>query len=527
MNCGALLWTMPAGAELERAERQRIAEWRPSGAVLFRENLLHLEQVRQLVADLQTVSEGSVGFIAIDQEGGRVTRLPAPATNFPSPMALAATQDPGLAEAAARATACELRAFGITVNLAPVVDVNANPRNPSIGARSFGCNPSNVARFAAAQVRGYLAGGVLPVAKHFPGKAGTSVDPHLALPVVNDSVAILRQRDLPPFVAAVAAGLPIVMIGHAAFPALAQRKIVPGSLSRGVYDLLRSPEVEFGGLAITDALRMRAVTEQYDLAEAAVLAVSAGADAVLPCASEAEILRRLAEAGESGELLPERIDEALRRQTRARDMLSEFAPPELHEVKWREHADLALTIGRHATTLIADQHGWLPLSTRRPTLLIEFAQFAASQAEQSANFKAESLTELARVLQDASGRRIEHLQIPLHEPAAYQHSRVSAALAGLSTDAQVVVATREASLNPAQVTLVDQVFSARNGRPVIIVAFGSFSNADALEGAPALIATYSEVHASITALVEALFGWLVPRGVSPMALEPANTTGVG
>ncbi|GAB3212522.1 hypothetical protein GCM10027294_39260 [Marinactinospora endophytica] len=219
--------------------------------------------------------------LASDEEGGRVTRLHAvQGSPYPGHGELGATGDLARTRAVAHAMGGELRGVGIDAALAPVVDVNVNPRNPVIGPRAFGADPREVAGHGTAFIRGLQEAGVAAAAKHFPGHGDTEVDSHLALPVVDVDLATLRRRELPPFAAAIQAGARMVMVGHIRVPALGE---APASLDPGAYALLRG-ELGFEGVAVTDALDMRAVArhlgrgELDGIADGAVGALRAGAD---------------------------------------------------------------------------------------------------------------------------------------------------------------------------------------------------------------------------------------------------------
>ncbi|MBI2983753.1 MAG: glycoside hydrolase family 3 protein [Chloroflexi bacterium] len=198
---------------------------------------------------------------------------------FPSAMAIAATGDPAYAERAARAVAEGLRMDGITVNHAPVCDVNAEPRDPVIGTRSFGDDPARVAAFAAAWVRGSEAAGVATTPKHFPGHGMTPHDSHVTTIDVTDDARTLRARDLVPFRAAFAAGATGVMTAHIRFPAFAPDAIA--TLSRPILTTLLREELGFRGLCITDSLDMSGVTQVEDPSRVAGRAIAAGVDAVM------------------------------------------------------------------------------------------------------------------------------------------------------------------------------------------------------------------------------------------------------
>ncbi|MEU7615991.1 glycoside hydrolase family 3 N-terminal domain-containing protein [Micromonospora rifamycinica] len=217
-------------------------------------------------------------LVAIDEEGGDVTRL-AHATGSPYPgnAALGAVDDTALTRRIHAAIGAELAAVGVTVDLAPTVDVNTADDNPVIGTRAFGADPARVAAHSAAAVTGLQSVGVAACAKHFPGHGATVADSHHELPTVDAGPALLRERDLPPFAAAVDAGVRAIMTAHIRVPALTGDG--PATFSRAVLvDLLRG-EYGFTGVVVTDALEMKgAAVAAGGIGSAAVRALAAGAD---------------------------------------------------------------------------------------------------------------------------------------------------------------------------------------------------------------------------------------------------------
>ncbi|UQU66113.1 glycoside hydrolase family 3 protein [Couchioplanes caeruleus] len=246
-----------------------------AGVTLFATNVGEPTELRRLTTGLRTVRPDAL--VAIDEEGGDVTRL-AHRTGSPYPgnAALGAVDDPDLTRTVYAAIGADLARAGINLDLAPDVDVNAADDNPVIGTRSFGAHPALVARHAAAAVTGLQSTGVAACAKHFPGHGATTTDSHLALPTVDATRQILRERDLPPFAAAIAAGVRAVMTAHIRVPELTGTG--PATFSRTALDLLRR-EYAFPGVIVTDALEMRgAVAAAGGIGAAAVLALGAGAD---------------------------------------------------------------------------------------------------------------------------------------------------------------------------------------------------------------------------------------------------------
>jgi beta-N-acetylhexosaminidase len=287
------------------------------GIVLFGDNVRDGEQVAELTGALRGEHPDLV--VAIDEEGGDVTRLEAASgSSYPGNLALGFVDDVDLTRAVAGAIAGELRAAGVTLNLAPVADVNSNPRNPVIGVRSFGSQPELVARHVAAFVTGAQERGVAACAKHFPGHGDTAVDSHLELPIVDDDRNTLAAGPLRPFRAAVEAGVAAIMTAHILVPALDS---VPATLSEPIVSGLLRRELGFHGAIVTDALEMKAISAHVGIEEGAVRALAAGADAL--CIGhdvDDGLIERvhgaLLQAVSSGRVRHERLEEAAAAVTR-------------------------------------------------------------------------------------------------------------------------------------------------------------------------------------------------------------------
>ncbi|MEU4471276.1 glycoside hydrolase family 3 N-terminal domain-containing protein [Micromonospora sp. NPDC023888] len=284
-----------------------------AGHTLFGTNVHDPAQVAASTAALRSGRPDAL--IAIDEEGGDVTRL-AHATGSPYPgnAALGAIGDVALTRRVYQSIGAELAALGITVNLAPTVDVNTADENPVIGTRSFGADPVRVAAHSAAAVTGLQAAGVAACAKHFPGHGATVTDSHHELPTVDAPLSLLRQRDLPPFGAVIAAGARAVMTAHIRVPSLTGAD--PATFSRAVLvDLLRT-DLGFTGAVITDALEMKgAAVAAGGVGPAAVRALAAGADLLcIGARVDAELVERVAaeivDALTDGRLATARVEQA-------------------------------------------------------------------------------------------------------------------------------------------------------------------------------------------------------------------------
>ncbi|WP_354215598.1 MULTISPECIES: glycoside hydrolase family 3 N-terminal domain-containing protein [unclassified Arthrobacter] len=249
------------------------------------------------------------GLIGVDQEGGIVARLGAPLTEWPTPLSYGAAGDGKVTQDAGGALAAELAGLGFNVDFAPDADVTIGPADPTIGARSMSGNPDQAGQLAVAFSQGMEKAGVLPAVKHFPGHGSVTVDSHQNLPVQPAGISDLEARDWKPFRAAIAAGVPIVMTGHIAVPALEPG--VPASLSAQTYGTLRG--MGFKGVAVTDALNMGAVQQQYPGGSAAPAALAAGADLLLMPADIGQAHAAIVGAVAGGTLPAARLDEAATR----------------------------------------------------------------------------------------------------------------------------------------------------------------------------------------------------------------------
>ena len=298
-----------------------------AGVVLFGSNVAGPEQLVALTAQLKAAADHPL--IAIDEEGGDVTRINhLTGSPYPGNAALGTVDDPALTAAVYRAIGADLAAAGINLDLAPTVDVNTADDNPVIGTRAFGSDPALVSTHTAAAVSGLQAARTAACAKHFPGHGSTREDSHHVVAAVQGGIAALRQRDLPPFAAAISAGARAVMTGHLHVPGLTGTR--PATLSHAALTGLLRGELGFEGVIVTDALEMRAVSGTYGIPDGAVLAVAAGADLLCLGAATSEhtylaVRAALAEAAAGGSIPPSRLEEAAARVAGLRRWLARRA----------------------------------------------------------------------------------------------------------------------------------------------------------------------------------------------------------
>jgi beta-N-acetylhexosaminidase len=289
--------------------------------ILFARNVAGPEQVAELVRELQETARDAGHdrplLVAVDQEGGRVARMKEPWTAWPAARAVGRAGSEEMACRLGGAIAAELKPCGVSVDFAPCVDVDTNPKNPVIGDRSFGDDPELVGRMGAATIQGLQDGGLAACAKHFPGHGDTSVDSHLDLPAVDHSRGRLQDVELRPFRKAIETGVAMVMSAHLLVRELDDA--LPATLSPGIVGGLLRKELGFGGVAVTDDLDMQGVAKHWTPAQLSVMAARAGCDLLCFCRSHdaqvegSEGLIRAVEADE----IPFQQTEAAEKRVRA------------------------------------------------------------------------------------------------------------------------------------------------------------------------------------------------------------------
>ncbi|HZP97585.1 MAG TPA: glycoside hydrolase family 3 protein [Candidatus Limnocylindria bacterium] len=486
LGTGALVWAGFDGQHAPGEMLDAIRDGDIGGVVLFaiRGNVRSKSQVREMLREIQAAARRG-GLppvpVAVDQEGGEVVRVAYRAV-FPSAMAIAATGDPSFAERAGRAVAEGLRADGITVNHAPVCDVNVQPRNPVIGTRAFGDDPARVAEFAAAWVRGSEGAGVATTPKHFPGHGDTSADSHVATVDVGSDRATIERRDLPPFRAAFDAGATMVMTAHVRYPALDPER--PATISRPILvDLLRGT-LGFRGLCITDSLDMSGI--HVDSPERVVgRAIDAGVDAVMVTS---HLDRQLAAADWIGRGASRaRVDEAMTRATPFRVRFGSEVPDD--DIDDAPARALAAEIAARSITHVGPP---LPRLGGR----VRFVALEPSRVTQ-----AEELSDPVGTLERALRARFR--------------DRMTFGRRGQPPDGDgpVVVFTFSASFDADQARRLPALL----GHDGVLVALGSPYDATLAPGHPALL-SYCDVPVSLEAVAAVLAGERTATGRAPVRL---------
>lgn len=278
-------------------------EWGLGGYILFKRNLVDLEQIMDLNESLWTLGQGVPPFIGVDEEGGRVHRLPEIFTHFADMQLLGQLGSVSVAYEVGAVIGRELTASGFNLNFAPVLDLDTNPDNPIIGSRAISGDPDVVTSLAKAVIRGMHDNAIISCGKHFPGHGDTREDSHHTLPVCDLDLDTLRARELRPYHKLINQApehrLDLVMGAHVVYPKVDSK---PASISRvWLQDILRL-ELGFKGLVITDDLEMKAIANTMSIEDATLTALEAGVDIFMCCHSldkQVAILETLLKQAES------------------------------------------------------------------------------------------------------------------------------------------------------------------------------------------------------------------------------------
>lgn len=354
-DIGQLLIGSLPGTTIPAELKSLAREFSLGGVTIFSRNIEAPEQVAELSHDLQGLTTELPLWVAVDQEGGRVARLKAPFTVWPPMATLGRCGDPALARRFAAALAAELKAVGVTLDYAPVLDIHTNPQNPIIGDRALGETAETVARLGVAVIGGLQENGVAACGKHFPGHGDTAVDSHLELPLVEHPPDRIRRVEAVPFREAIRAGVAFIMTAHILVPSLDEER--PATLSPRVVQAILRDELGFGGVILSDDLEMKAIAATYAVPDAGVQSIVAGCDGVLICSGDVELqartLEALVHAVEDGRIPYKRLEDAHQRLRRAKERflgapVAAARPADLRRVLGRdEHQRIAEEMARH------------------------------------------------------------------------------------------------------------------------------------------------------------------------------------
>jgi len=453
-------------------------------------------------------------FIATDQEQGVVTRIGAPATQFPGSMALGAGRSTADARTAASITGQELKAMGINTDFAPDSDVNVNALNPVIGTRSFSSDPALVSSMVTAQVTGYQKdAGIIATAKHFPGHGDTATDSHTGIPIITHTTAQWQQIDAPPFKAAIKAGTDMIMSGHLVVPAL-DPSGDPATLSQPILTGVLRNELGYKGLIVTDSLAMQGVRDKYGDAEVAVRAVLAGVDNLLMAPDMDAAYTAVQAAVVSGRISQRRLNESVARILLLKLKQGILLHPYTNTsgldsvVGTPAHLAAADAITDRTTTVIKNDDATLPIAPSGTKILVT-------------GYGATTTTTLANALT----RRAATATVRV-TGSAPTDAAIADAVATSSGQDLVIVTTMKAW----DTTVTDPTGGQKKlvaalqatGIPVVVVCVRDPYDIAYLPGVSTYLATYSYSPVAIESAVRVIVGEVAPTGKLPVDIPVAG-----
>jgi beta-N-acetylhexosaminidase len=504
---------------------EALKNYKPAGLTLFRSlNVDNPVQIRQLTDSLQRLTRGlglSPLLIATDQEGGQLMAVGEGTTQLPGNMALGATSSTELARKAGEILGRELSAMGINVNYAPSCDVNINPQNPVIGIRSFGEDPAAVAQLTSAMIDGIQSQGVAATAKHFPGHGDTSGDSHHGLPSVPHSLERLEQVEFPPFRAAIAANVKLMMTAHLAMPAIDGPDALPATLSRRILHGLLREELGFNGVIVTDAMDMGAIRQGKALGEDVLRAIAAGADLLLQTSNlddQQHVYESLLQAVRLGELDSETIAKSIKRIQALKRWLAGRSQPDLSVVGCAAHQAVAAEIAECSMTLVRDNANLLPLK------LDPEQRIAAILPKPIDLTPADTSSYVTPGLGAALRRYHPNIdEFPLSY--APEVDEIANLLERLRKYDMLILGTLNAYASPSQAEFVRQALKL--GIPSIVVALRLPYDLAVFPEANTYVCTYSILEPSMEALAKVLFGKIEFKGKLPVSIPDLYPLGHG
>lgn len=292
-----------------------IEKYKVSGVILFSGNISDKENTKYLIKDLKAINEKNKYplFISVDEEGGRVTRMPNDIEKTPASSVVGKRNDVDFAREVGNTIGKNLKFLGYNMNFAPVLDIFSNPKNTVIGDRAFGSDIDIVIKMSNSEIRGLKENNIIVVPKHFPGHGDTEVDSHVGLPIVNKSLDELKAFEFKPFESAINNGIEAIMVSHIILSKIDKEN--PATLSKDVINILKN-DLNFDGVIVSDDMTMGAITSNYNLPDAVTKSINAGVDLVLVCngiENQANSINKVKESISNGAIKEERLNDAVRK----------------------------------------------------------------------------------------------------------------------------------------------------------------------------------------------------------------------
>ncbi len=499
-----------------------IKDYHVGGIIYFRRNIKDVKQVADLSSSLQDIAANQglpPLWISTDQEGGMVARIDVDGMSLiPGNMALGAADNTDFTYKASQLNASQLLSLGINMNLAPVLDVNNNAKNPIIGVRSFGERAEKVSEHGEAVINAYQEQGLSAVAKHFPGHGDTDVDSHHGLAVVPHSITRLKEIELKPFMKAIESGIDAIMTAHVIFSAIEPNEI-PATLSSAVLNDLLRVEMGFEGIIMTDCLEMHAISRNIGIAEGAVQAVLAGADCILVShnlSCQVEAIDAVKEAVADGRISESIIDDSVRRILDVKQRRLQQNDKLILEHNTVSDKSALTEIACKSITLVKDE-GQLPLKAEESLLVIWPEVSLENQMDERWN----RVLTLGKALQEHIPG-LKEVKI-CSEPTDVEIDNVVSIAKGYS---QIVMATYTSGsvLPEGQSVLANRLLEQEHTRFVVASTRNPY-DINEIENVPAYVCCYDTTPIMIESLASMLMGLQEAEGSLPVTINDLYTVG--
>ena len=501
---GQMIMCSILGSKMQPRLQKFLRDVQPGGITIFSYNIKSPTQLRQLNRSIYRQLSAVPPFIAIDQEGGMVTRIKKQIPELPGNMALGAARSATLSKRAGEVLGEGLSAYGFNMNLAPVLDINTNPKNPVIGTRSFSSDARLVGNLGAALIDGMQSRGVVAVGKHFPGHGDTSGDSHTKLPVLLHNSKRLRERELLPFLMAINKGrLNVIMTAHIALPGLHNGKSIPATLSRLVLTNILRRQMDFDGIIITDGLEMRGLIKTVGtIAQAGIRAVNAGADMISINADPLSVYQArnaIERAVRQGKIPMRSIDDSVKRILATKlhyrildHPIRTYIPSAMQQ---RQFDKVVMDLSLRSATLVRNRSNVLPLTAQKYNQALVIGPHVF----------------ISRFQSIAKGIKVHRLYSGKGITAKKIISRVKV-LAGKKIDIVVVI------LRNTEDILVVGALRKFIRKPIVVVNLGSPYVLQKLPWVEAILCMFGNTRATNIVAADMIGGQAVPVGKLPVTI---------
>ncbi|MEZ7893439.1 MAG: beta-N-acetylhexosaminidase [Candidatus Wallbacteria bacterium] len=511
--------TLSDNSESAASAIDLIKNYNIGGIILFARNITGGEQIAKMIREIKSHAKFPPA-VSIDQEGGLVLRLTTGATVMPGNMALAACPDDqsdNMCGMWGEITAKELRNLGFTLNLAPVLDINCNPQNPGIGARSFSDSPEICSKLGTALIKSVQKNGLSACAKHFPGKGNAAVDAHLDLPSIPSTLQEMENFELIPFKNAINSGVDAVMTAHVVFSGIPGENL-PATLSHGILTGLLKEKLGFKGALITDDMEMGAIAKYYPQDEACFKSFMAGADIILICHTkelQVKTINLFKEKLRTGELPLERLNDALTRILNLKARFENHKSAASETIDFKKHENYSMIAAEKSITLVSDKNQVLKTAASLKNGIINIFEpkFSAITQVEDIEEKSPFFTLLSDELKN-NGNTVNHIIYNVK----ITDDEISKILSETDFKNSVnIILTYNGHLFRKQIELGNKIYNL-TGNLIAAAVRNPYDLALINENA-ARIATFGFRKNNMTALFELIAGKIAAQGKLPVSFE--------